>query len=1196
MASPEEIKQIAWQAVTSKHPDADLTTFEAAWVNVIRTGIVDKLIEKINEKAKPKKTLAELEAMAAQTKATKEKSEQNLERNNIALQMIKYPDFNREIVNDLFNGLGSTVNLGKEGSYGAGFVLKRKLNLQQFYTHTLASKLIADLLKIPNCARIIDFTCGSGRLFYHMPNQFMLHGIEFESDAYLIARALYPNGRIIQDDASLHMHENQFDYVVGNPPFTLYWEDHNGIFKNHTASNRMVSEQAVMEQSIRGVRDGGYIAMVMAENVFEEKFEESELFLRWMLKHLKGIAKIDLPSDTHVGTAHPTSLYIFKKEAPYRDEKAKPVMVFAYHGQLAYFNEEEIKNIVQDCYNNSYNIEREIDVYAESRKEQPQYDLTVQEIIKYDPSEYIKSSATIASDDYLVLDVPETDIFNTRGVNLILEPNGLHAALKIRNIHSKHPLTWSRSRNEYVDEFRTILAQLDQFMNPAKSYDEVTLIKESHAYDMEVKHSPSFVKTLAKRKEWIDFQDTPFTQWIDPDQDFSWKLLHENNDVMAKYPEQWEKWSKALESLESDPQYIVYMDFIKKKDNWIKHLFPYQSEDAIRMAMKSAIIHGGGMGLGKTRSSIAAMLLKGDERNLIVVPSKLITTWEEEFEGLGLPAPYVVEYVEDLPEIDNHKFCIISYSALRMEKDRRAPKSKMKKYRKNPDYEDDIEFENAILGYFEDSMEREVLLGTFMDDIQSNPDDEDLTQAQKDAIAFKETPYFADNLLDKFGCVCIDEVHNLSNPLTKQTQAAWRLNPKNWIFLSGTPIKNRVNGLLSPLIIGWGEATLMMPYTKEGFLDTFLVEQEITVMEADAHGYLQSKKKKVKLPKINNPEKLQSLLAGKIIRRTKYEPAVSTHVKFPNPEIRFIEIEPSKEEKEYSKQWYDEYVRLKKLMVQKKDELKQLKNRAKWGMTEAERLEIEAEQKELKTLMAIVVVMIGKLRFVALSPQIDPLGTDTTEADDGEEDTKKKKKMARVEESALRRLINIPVPYRGGVTPRQQQVLDELVRRVKNGEQCYTITYFKDFYDYFEPLLKKEGVKTVIIRGGMTLKNKKKILQDYRDKKIDVILATIGVFDVGINIPHASYCAIIHPDWNWSDMEQAYSRFIRPQSKGTRTVEFFVLKTSIETYVRQIAEMKRVNAEYVIDYGPTPPETKWVNNAQAIEAMFKDLESGEFYA
>ena len=75
----------------------------------------------------------------------------------------------------------------------------------------------------------------------------------------------------------------------------------------------MFSEVAVMEIAIRSVKDNGYISLVMPENVFMNKFQDKDIFMKYFMANLDPIAKIDLPKKTHAGTEYPVSLYIFKK-------------------------------------------------------------------------------------------------------------------------------------------------------------------------------------------------------------------------------------------------------------------------------------------------------------------------------------------------------------------------------------------------------------------------------------------------------------------------------------------------------------------------------------------------------------------------------------------------------------------------------------------------------------------------------------------------------------------------------------------------------------------------------------------------------------------------------------------------------------------------------------------------------------------
>jgi len=1182
--SKDKIRQLLFQSISSKY-DISEAKFNRVWAQVDKTGIIDKVIEKKRKKAVSGYSTMDLDKLESLV------SDDLVKNNELALEMIKHPNFNRELVNSIYNGLGVSVNMGKEGTYGEGIVLKRKLNLQQFYTNSAVSDLIVKLLNVSQFGRVFDPTCGSGRLFFKMPNQTMVHGIEIESDAYRIAKALYPQGQIIQDTTMHHIYEDVFDYVVGNPPFTLYWEDEMRIFKNTGYSNKIVSEMAVIESGVRSLKNGGYLSLVMPSNVWITKFIDQKNFIEYLQDIVDPICKIDLPTKTHEGTEWPVSLYIFRKTRSWkygwdhRNESRIPQWQFT--DRLNSFNTENIDNIVNEFKEKQ--IYKDAERYSIGIQNQAAYPLEVVEFKKFSTEEYLKSSIDIKSDDKVILDaiVEEIESFILPPLNI--KPNGLHADLKVKAIRSHYPFKWSPSRKEYVDIFKQELTNLDQFIDERKKFDELPLIKNLHEYDCAIELGDGFKDAIEKRKEWVKFQDTPFEIWVDETDDFDWKKLYADQSISIEYPEIWDDWVQKLKKLEQDPKYVTFLPFLNRKDNWIKYLFEYQKIDVIRLATKASAIHAGQMGLGKTRSSIATAILKGYDHNLIVCKQKLVKTWIEEFEGLGLPTPYLIEYNDDLQDMEKHKWCIAPLEALRAKKDR--PRPKYKKKRSNPkndinydyDYLSPVDVENETIEFlesldFSENEINEIILDDVTVPFSKNPgksEGAESKEAQK-IQALKTMGLFADNLSGKFDYMIMDEAHDLSNPLTKQTQAVWRINPKQLLFLTGTPIKNRVKGLLSLLVIGWGEETTAQPYSKESFLEHFMQKKKITYEQMDSHGYIQSKTKEIEIPQINNPDDLRTLMAGKWLRRTKYEPDVSNNIKFPKPFINFVEIEPSEQEKVYAKQWYDELMRLKAEVMVAKKRLAAIRDR---GDTDPE---LEAE---LKIKSAICVIMISKLRAVALCPQKNWLKSKTVTTDEeGEEDL-----------STMEKTINIPNPYKGGITPRQKHILSELVGRVKKGEQCYTICDFPDFNKlYLKKWLVDKNVKAEVIDGSVSQKKRNKIIKDFRDKKIDVILATIKTFDVGINIPAASYCAIMMPSWNWSDMEQAYNRMIRPQSKGERTVDIFILKDTIETYVNQLVQMKRYNMNYVLDYGERPPESEWQSWTDAVNAMFIDMKRGDF--
>jgi superfamily II DNA or RNA helicase len=1087
------------------------------------------------------------------------------------------------------------IEMGSEGTYGKGIMLKRALNKQQFFTHHLVSKILTKMLHIPQQARVYDPTCGSGRMFEYMPNHGMCHGVELEENAYDIASALYPEAQIVNDDTMLHIHEKEFNYVIGNPPFTLTFEDKAFLFKYAGFNNTMFSEVAVMEIAIRSVKNMGYVALVMPENVFLNKFQDKDNFMKYFTKHMNPIAKIDLPKKTHAGTVYPASLYIFKNDDYFGTKYTANLPTFDFKYELNSFEDQDIDNLLAEWHETNSNYTAK--TYAENYVEvQEPYKLEPAIIKEWKPKEYLRSVSKIATNDIATLDLSkEIDIeMGFDPIPITVNPNGLHALMKTVNIAARHPMRWNTAQKRYVDIFKENMLVLDAFMNPKVEYDNVPIVKEYFKYDTAIEHTDRFAKGLERRKWFMEFQNTPFLQWIDENNDGHWKPIFQDEDFKTKYPKVYNQWVDRYNQFANDPEYVTYLPFINAHDNWIAHLFEFQKEDAIRMAMKNSVMYCAQMGLGKTRTSIAAVLMKKRLNNLIICKANFKAEWVREFAELGLPDPFEIYYEDDIEHIDEHQFCLVTYETLKSKTRGKRPKGR----RSNPpaisnnfDLKSPLDKENEIRNFAEsygvsDDMDLLDLIEMGTNPLKENPprkkkaykSEDELTKSEQKLAEMSKMFMFVDRMKGRFDVAIADECHVLANPTTFQSEAVRRLGVKEWVFLTGTPIKNRVHGLLSIIVMGWGENNHANPYTKAEFLEHFKFTMEFDSVYIDSHGHKKTSTNEREVPAINNPDDLRTLMAGKWLRRVHYEPDVTRQLTFPIPEIRIRRIKPEQAEINYARQWYDEFVRLQKEIDDKKKEISDLKAQLESGdLSEWEKDELEQKLKELRVLIALSPIIIGKLRFIALVPQIDPF-----------ENTP--------DDSALLKWIHITESYKGkGLTPQQQELFDEIVTRVKKGEQCYTVCWNKDFNYFFKDYLEAEGIKVKIVDGKLGTGDKKtQVINEFKDKKLDVLLTTITCFSVGINIPHASYCGMIQPEWNWADMTQAYSRMIRPQSKGTRTVDFFILEDSVVEYVHQLFDMKRVNLEYVLDYHPKPPDEAFLSWQDMVKKMFEDLQEGNF--
>jgi len=472
-----------------------------------------------------------------------------------------------------------------------------------------------------------------------------------------------------------------------------------------------------------------------------------------------------------------------------------------------------------------------------------------------------------------------------------------------------------------------------------------------------------------------------------------------------------------------------------------------------------------------------------------------------------------------------------------------------------------------------------------LEGIRENPDDdeEDINeQLEKDEDAIKISDmlgYLSEQIAAHFDLVIVDEAHYLSNPTTHQTSALRKMNRhgghKNWIMLSGTPIANKVNGLYSLLEIGWGRYTPANPFGPTSFMTTFATyitaEQKeemerktlseilgenkevvgaVLSMFEETSGYGRSRGKKKSrnqkylIPTIQNPEMLQSLMEGKWLRRLKYEPDVQKDIPYVKPTIKVHYPGMTEEHNKFYEYWFQNFEELVEKMIEE------------GSMNE------EGEQKKANPILGAIL----RLQQAALMPQMDA--------------------------------INKPVPtsehYTGGITKRQKEIIALATDYAKQGKKVYLVSCFtgklKDdtdpnpepeseeskaenatdevVLDLFTQAFLKKDITTYQVSGKISNMEKRQLIVDTFAKQPAgaILVGSLGILDVGLNIPEADVCIIVHPHWNYTKMEQAWGRMLRPKSRGQKMVHVFVQDGTIDNYVWLIASMKKQNTGKVLDH------------------------------
>lgn len=255
----------------------------------------------------------------------------------------------------------SVDNIGKAFEIFFGSVFRGELG--QYFTMRQLARFTVSMLDINNNQYVIDPTCGSGgfllevllqvwnkldkeyagrRELERLKNDFALnnvYGIEIHDILARICKInllLHHDGHTnIEGDKScldilftkerLNIAENNFNVVIGNPPFgdTIIEGDEdqlgNNSLKNFTiseGSTQIPSEHIIVEKSIKWLKEDGLLGMVLPDGVLNNQGSAPCKRLRnYLAKNGRVIAVVSLPDFAFrkSGAQNKTSILFYRK-------------------------------------------------------------------------------------------------------------------------------------------------------------------------------------------------------------------------------------------------------------------------------------------------------------------------------------------------------------------------------------------------------------------------------------------------------------------------------------------------------------------------------------------------------------------------------------------------------------------------------------------------------------------------------------------------------------------------------------------------------------------------------------------------------------------------------------------------------------------------------------------------------------------
>lgn len=531
---------------------------------------------------------------------------------------------------------------------------KREIEKGQFYTSPYILKYIADTLQLKSSDLIADLTSGKGDFFNFCPDEKNCYSNEIDIKSYKIQKYLYPDINITQNDIRSYNTNVRFDYIFGNPPFSLKL-NYNGL--------TTTSEMIYIHKAYDFLKTGGIFVLLVPKSFASDDFMDKSV-INTLNKYFYFICQYELPSNAfkHVGINNfDTKVMYFQKRSDVLD---KAILGNNYN---SYTNPYPYKIDFIDGYN-----EHNKGIYETSSI------LHIQNILKsfYDLRDKYKSKL-IAETKSKIDDTFEYKV-NKMLYHIKRNP-------KINNKYSKckdllnNFYTQEKPDNMEIEEWdkvkltpKKILSYLNRVLKSQNKKSEKDIIlpvynKEKFYLKAYSKKTKKELKEREKNGEIISYD---YLETIIENKDYNYvtnKLKHYINKKHNEYINQ-------LQSFDE-------MNIDKNIDNWLSNnkIYDYinetemilnnvQKEIVNKMLQKRYGYIQASQGSGKTLMGINMALYRLDNSHiknvLIVAPSIAINgTWIEVLKAYNIS--YIqVKKLSDMENIKEKDFILITYNMM----------------------------------------------------------------------------------------------------------------------------------------------------------------------------------------------------------------------------------------------------------------------------------------------------------------------------------------------------------------------------------------------------------------------------------------------------------------------------------------------------------------------------------------------------
>ncbi|RBR14484.1 uncharacterized protein FIESC28_07720 [Fusarium coffeatum] len=154
-----------------------------------------------------------------------------------------------------------------------------------------------------------------------------------------------------------------------------------------------------------------------------------------------------------------------------------------------------------------------------------------------------------------------------------------------------------------------------------------------------------------------------------------------------------------------------------------------------------------------------------------------------------------------------------------------------------------------------------------------------------------------------------------------------------------------------------------------------------------------------------------------------------------------------------------------------------------------------------------------------------------------------------------------PLQMHSGLSTKLQAVADNICRQSKS----LVFSYWTTTLDLLEMLLGQRNIAMRRIDGRLGNEHRLRVLEEFKtNPDISVLLLTMQTGAVGLTLTIATHVHIIEPQWNPSVEEQAIARALRMGQTKTVTVFRYMMRNTVEERILALQKKKKALAKFTL--------------------------------